>query len=279
MENFEKLEAYFNNELNDSEKSDFLREIESNTELKSEYNFQNEVINGIKEARKAELKAMLDNVTIISVSTVSTGLMKILAVGTATLIVGTAIWYYYNTTTPLEIDNENTLIEIAPLTENDSLIKNETEELKKENDSITITEESGKTNTTKIVNNDNPTIITPVLPSSADEIISQSLPEENLEIPNDISKANINLASKVDIEIKLKKKYSFHYQYSQGKLILYGNFEEDLFEILELNKENEVEIYLYYKSNYYYIEDKSDSIIPLKSVKSERLKLKLEGLR
>ena len=79
MENFEKVEAYFNNELNDSEKNDFLNEVESNAELKSEYNFQNEVINGIKEARKAELKAMLDKVPITTVSTATSGLYKILS--------------------------------------------------------------------------------------------------------------------------------------------------------------------------------------------------------
>jgi hypothetical protein len=69
MENFEKVEAYFENRLGENEKQDFLKEVESNPELKSEFEFQRQVIEGIKEVRKAELKTMLDNVPIASVGT------------------------------------------------------------------------------------------------------------------------------------------------------------------------------------------------------------------
>ncbi len=279
MKNFEKVEAYFNNELNDSEKNDFLREVESNAELKSEYNFQNEVINGIKEARKAELKAMLDNVPIATVSsTASTGLYKLLVGGAATLIIGTSMWYYFNSSSQSEITNKNTIVEIAPVNKADTKIENKEQEVKEANP-IELTKEAPSTTIKEEAKNDSPKVITPNIPSSDNEFANQSLPEENLEIPNDISKAPINLNSKVDVEIKLKKKYSFHYQYLQGKLVLYGSFEEGLFEVLELNKEDEVEIYLYYKSNYYYIKDKSGSIIPLKPINDKNLKGKLERLR
>ena len=52
-----------------------------------------------------------------------------------------------------------------------------------------------------------------------------------------------------------------------------------LFEVLELNKDDKVDVYLYYRSNFYYIKDKTDSITPLKSVSDNGLKLKLESLR
>ena len=114
MKNFEKLEAYFNNELNDSEKNDFLEEVGSNTELKSEYIFQKEVIDGIKEARKTELKAMLDNVPIASASTVDTGLIKLLVGGAATIIIGTSMWYYFNSSAPTNMVDKNTITEAIP---------------------------------------------------------------------------------------------------------------------------------------------------------------------
>lgn len=279
MKNFERVEAYFNNELSDSEKNDLLSEVESNAELKSEYNFQNEVINGIKEARKAELKAMLDNVPIASISTATTGMYKLLFGGAATLILGTALWYYFNANTNLEDTDNNAIVDVAPLKDENSNAVNKVVELNNESETIKSTNESTELISREENKKDSPTINTPVVPNSEDGFTNESLPEENLEIPKDISKVDINLSSKVNVEIKLNKKYNFHYQYLQGKLVLYGNFEEGLFEVLELNKENTIEIYLYFKSNYYYIKDKSGDIIPLKEINNKSLKLKLERIR
>ncbi len=279
MNNFDKVEAYFNNELSSSEKNEFLNEIETNTELQSEYNFQNEVINGIKQARKAELKAMLDKVPITAVSTAATGLYKIFAGSVATILLGTAAWYYFTPTEQIELTYNTEIVEILP---NNSIDKNEiVEELKKESTIALVTkEEVTKQSTNEVVEKETtPTINIPTLPDSENEFENETLQEENLDIPSDISSTSINLSTKVDVKIVLKKKYNFHYQYSQAKLVLYGDFEEGLFEVLELNKENKVDVYLYYKSNFYYIKDKTDAITPLKSVVDKSLKLKLERLR
>jgi len=279
MKNFDKVEAYFNNELSSSEKSEFLNEIETNTELQSEYNFQNEVINGIKESRKAELKAMLDKVPITAVSTATTGLYKIFAGSVATILLGTAAWYYFTPTEQIELTNNTEIAEVLP---NNSIDNVETvEELEKESPvSLVNKEVVTKPNSAEVVDKEtSPAINIPSLPDSENEFENQTLPDENLDIPSDISSTSINLSSKVDVKIILKKKYNFHYQYSQAKLVLYGDFEKGLFEVLELNKDDKVDVYLYYRSNFYYIKDKTDSITPLKSVSDNGLKLKLESLR
>ncbi len=275
MENFEKVEAYFNNELSDSEKNDFLNEVESNTDLKSEFNFQKEVINGIKEARKAELKAMLNQVPVASVGTTSSALYKILAGGAATILVGTSIWYYINaktnTATPQEI--KVTLNTVAP---EKQIIE---EEVNTTQDSEEKAVAATEMDNTQELKSATPKIITPNLPNSEDVVENKALPEENLDIPEAINAGSINLSSKVNVEVKFKKKYNFHYQYSNKGIILYGDFEEGLFEILELNKEETTALYLYYESNYYYINDNSGVIKPLKPVTDKKIKLKLEGLR
>ena len=280
MNKIEKVEAYFNNELNSSDKSEFLNEMESDTELKSEYNFQNEIINGIKDARKAELKAMLNRVPITSVSTATTGLYKIFAGSVATILLGTASWYYFTTTEQVELSNQTEVVK--DYTENKVAENNisKTEDLQKTTNTP-ILEEGAKESTEQVTERKEvPSAInTPVLPNSENDFESQSLPEENLEIPSDLSSASINLNSKVDVKIVMKKKYDFHYQFSHSKLVLYGEFEEGLFEVLELNKEDNVEVYLYYKSNFYYILNNTNSISPLKPVSDKNLKLKLEGLR
>lgn len=278
MKNFEKVEAYFNNELNDSEKSDFLSEVESNTELKSEYDFQNEVINGIKEARKVELKAMLDKVPIASIPAATSGLYKILIGGAASLIIGTSLWYYFNSASEVNMASETKVEEFSPIVEESNQFA-ETKQSVAKLDVEKSSKEETRPSSVKNKNTENSNINKPNVPTAQDDFVDNSLQDENLEIPSDISKVDINLASKVNVEIKVKKKYSFHYQYMQGNLILYGNFEDDLFEVLELNKEDQVEIYLYYESNYYYIKDKSGLITPLEAVANKNLKNKLERLR
>ncbi len=274
MDNFEKVEAYFNNELNDSEKNDFLSEVESDANLKSEYNFQNEVINGIKEARKAELKAMLNNVPVASLSTASSSLHKILVGGATTLIIGSSFWYYFNSISANNEVKENIIVDVTPL----NTIENKPQIIIKESNPVEIPDEASTPSAKTSVKKEKFTVNTPTVPNSDNDFANQSLPEENLDIPNDISRATINLNSKVNVEIKLKKKYGFHYQYLNEKLVLYGSFEEGLFEVIELNTQNKTELYLYYKSNYYFIKDKSGSIVPLKPVINASDKLKLERL-
>jgi len=276
MENFEKVEAYFNNELSNSEKNDFLNEVESNTDLKSEFDFQNEVINGIKEARKAELKAMLDQVPVASVGTTSSALYKILAGGAAAILIGTSIWYYINAktnTSTLQAINVTSLNTVEP---EKQIIKEEVSTSQDSEEKVIATTEVENTQALKSAS---PKIITPNLPTSEDVVENKALPEETLDIPEAINNSSINLSSKVNVEVKFKKKYNFHYQYSNKGIILYGDFEEGLFEILELNKEETTTLYLYYEANYYYINDNSGVIKPLKPVTDKKIKLKLEGLR
>lgn len=113
MKHIDKVAAYFDNELSEAEKQDFLKELEANPELKSEFEFQQQVVEGIQAARKAELKAMLDNVPVASVGTSSTSIIyKAILGGAATILVGTGIyWYYFSSNTPAESVQEPVTIE------------------------------------------------------------------------------------------------------------------------------------------------------------------------
>ncbi len=279
MKNFEKVEAYFNNELSDSEKNDFFKKIESDTDLKSEFDFQSEVVNGIKEARKAELKAMLNRVPIASTgsSAIGSSFYKIIAGGAVAILMGSSIWYFMNTDTKAQFTQKpkEVVSTITTKTENPIAL----------NQQEPATIEKVKTNSTeKIESNEKSKsstlkIITPNLPNSEDVLANKALPEENLNIPDAINNGSINLSSKINVEVKLKKKYSFHYQYSSNGIVLYGDFEEGLFEILELNKDHKTTIYLYYESNYYSLNNDTSVITPLKPVTDKNITHKLEALR
>ena len=63
--NYSKLvERYFNGEMSSSEMTEFKQLIDQDPMLASEYGFQSEIIEGIKDFRKTELKMRLDNVDV-----------------------------------------------------------------------------------------------------------------------------------------------------------------------------------------------------------------------
>ena len=78
----------------------------------------------------------------------------------------------------------------------------------------------------------------------------------------------------------MKRKYNFHYQLVEKKLVLYGNFEDEPFEILEINKEDGgVDLFLYHKEHFYGIVQGSEKIQPLKEINNPQLIERLESLR
>jgi hypothetical protein len=72
--------------------------------------------------------------------------------------------------------------------------------------------------------------------------------------------------------------YSFHYQFSQGKLVLYGNFDKGLYEILEVHGDAR-SVFLFYKGEYYALNEKRSSILPLIPIKDAQLIKKLKDYR
>ena len=284
MKHINKVAAYFDNELSEAEKQDFLKELEANPELKSEFEFQQQVVEGIQAARKAELKAMLDNVPVASVGTSSTSIIyKAILGGAATILVGTGIyWYYFSSNTPAESVQEPVTIEY---TDKEQVVEIDNSDVNLEDNNIESQQnahsEADNKRSSKVENKPSgtPKVNMPEMPDTDDGFASKTLPEESLEVPKTVRNASVNLNSKIDVEVKMKKKYDFHYQFTSGKLVLYGDFDDSLFEVLELNVQDESTLYLFYKSNYYYLNDRSGEISELEAVKDEPLKEKLENLR
>ncbi len=68
MDNFEKIAAYVEGELSAEESAQFEQAMEANPELLREVGFQKDIVQGIQDFRKAELKARLDQLQVGSVS-------------------------------------------------------------------------------------------------------------------------------------------------------------------------------------------------------------------
>jgi hypothetical protein len=85
--------------------------------------------------------------------------------------------------------------------------------------------------------------------------------------------------SRIEVEnINNDKQYAFHYQFNLGKLILYGKFDKGLYEIIEVNGSAH-SVFLFYKDNYYLLNEKETTITPLTPIHDGQLIKKLREYR
>ena len=108
---------------------------------------------------------------------------------------------------------------------------------------------------------------------------SDELKETQEPAPVTVQGRSEILPSKLEVTTEPKdKKHAFHYQFSQGKLILFGPFDENLYEILEIHGEGHA-VFLFYKENYYLLDEKETRITPLAYIRDAQLLKKLKEYR
>lgn len=287
MTNYERIEAYLNNELSESEGQQLMQDVNSDPSLKSEFQFQESVIDGIKDYRKKELIARLDNIQVAS--TGQSMLLKAIGlVGIATVVsVGTYFWVNSGDDLPINIEETNNTEQIV--TQPEEAQEAAIDEIKKddiaEEEAVTTETVAETVDSTPAVTatpkEDKPTVIPDVVIPDVEEPESgTSLDvEEDLSAPEAMAASSIRLRSSTDVEVKLNKKYDFHYQVKNGGLILYGNFNNSPFEVIELNTNQGINSYLYFENHFYSLANDSEEIKPLKVIENKELIKELEKRR
>lgn len=281
MTNRDRIEAYFDNSLSTTEKESLLREIETDASLKSEYEFQKDIVEGIQAYRKQELIARLNAVKVAS--TGQTTLIKIVgSLGIAAVITGGAFWYFNDNTAQdsmNEVVSENiTLEESLPSepesTNTEPVVSDVVPEDNSENkpEQIEVVREAKQKE-----DSSTPDVVIPTMEEPDSEGIAAL--EENHDAPESMSSESLTISSSADIEVKLSKKYKFHYQVVNGDLTLYGDFDDSKFEVIELRTNKGINLYLFYKDFYYQLKSDSDKIRPLEAVESETLITELNKRR
>jgi hypothetical protein len=81
------------------------------------------------------------------------------------------------------------------------------------------------------------------------------------------------------VETVTDKKYNFHYQFKDDKLYLYGSFEKNLYEIMEFFSGNKRTMFLFYKDNYYLLNEEDQTVKALAPIKDQALLEKLRDYR
>ena len=285
MSNLDLISAYLEDRMSAEERQNFEAALSNDPELNREFEFQKDIVEGIKYARRSELKAMMDNVPVGGGAgmggTISFGK---LATGIA-IVGGISLGAYYffageeqiekpepTTTESISVEPEEEFIDAEEERVTEEPVKEEINEVAKTENKPAVTKDV--TEDPKEEVQSAPDIKTPSSP------VFETPDADSLEAPPNklVEKAENNVAT-MDVEIdKTNKKYDFHYQIKDGKLHLYGDFDKALYEILEFTSQEEKSLFLYYNERFYPLDKDQEKITALQPVNESSLVEKLKKL-
>lgn len=291
MSNTELINAYFGNEMTDAEKQHFEARLNNDPELKSEFNFHKEIVEAIKETRRAELKAMLDKVPVGGGSSGGAATLgKVMSTLVVAGLIGAGIYYLW----PVEeeaVERKENISMVEPTEEKvveitEAEVKEEESPVvEKEEEAIETVEKPQPDIETTAKEEEEVAEVTPVKPEINKPDVAPTF--ETTEEGDSLEAPGSNLVSSsyddhtaLDVEIdNTNRNFSFHYQFKSGKLFLYGSFDKGLYEILEINSRGEKTLFLYYKDKFYPLNRNQIKIVPLEPVKESTLIEKLRKAR
>ncbi|WP_462248379.1 hypothetical protein [Ekhidna sp.] len=300
----EQIDNYHSGRMSDSEMAEFNKAIESDPSVKAESDFQSDIVNGLKEYRKLELKSRLDAINVgptwIEFAQQS-ALMKSFGGVVIASLIGTGIYFYGEKPEIVEYDQDATVE--AQEVESIEFVWQLGEE-EKENTETQLIEKPVVTNISKVDENQ---------VAKEEEIVSQDLVADesntvsdvlevkevykpSFEAPNaeavgedaafettglDEIPATDNgdvTENSIDVLSEITKSSTIKYKYYDGKLFLNGAFDKAPYEILEINSKSGRRIYVYYLGSYYKVGN-ADKLTELPKVTNPQVIDELKTLR
>lgn len=266
----EQIDNYHAGKMNQPEMADFERTLESDPAVRAESDFQSDIVSGLKEYRKLELKSRLDAINVgptwFEFAQQST-LMKSLGGVIVASLIGTGILIYGEKPETQDLDQLATVeapnsesfdfvFDLGEEKENKSLVLEKPSEAPKETFQEEIVDNTTEASTVETSTKEDATEKAEVF-KPAFEAPNADLVEEETEFSTtgldeipDNSNSDIS-NDPIDVQSEISKNSTIKYKYYDGKLFLNGNFDKAPYEILEINNAKGRRIYVYYLDKYY----------------------------
>jgi len=274
MEKFELIENYLSGKLEGTARENFESLLKNDPSLQADVALQKQIIEGIQKARIAQLKSMLNQVPVGSVANAGASIGQVVIGGVVAVSVITGIWWWVKPTseskpaTPVvatekPIEPPIKKSEPSPVVIEKSTSASPAGVAKVEKQQVTAPTTAGKPVQPKIE------VVDPT-----DELTQTPTTQSNSEkIQEGVAISTIAVATD-----NTNAKYSFHYQFNAGKLILYGSFDKGLYEILEVHGDVK-SLFLFYKDSYYFLDESKRAVTPLSPIRDKQLIQKLRDYR
>ncbi len=278
----EKIEAYLSGKLNAADKLALEEGMTKDPLLKNEVELQNDIIESLKNSRKIQLKNRLNSIDMSTgTSTGVSSAVKIAASFITVGIVGAGIYYFSILSTTKDnvtvVLNEN--VQVPQLQNNDSnsnqssevvtLTKEQVEALDKNVSQKSTSVKASKNSTNTKNTNQEITAQANVPNGVIDDTESDRINRDlTINIPDGtIGETNVGKAENVDVDVDDKNKKDFSYKYYSNKLFLYGDFNEQPYNLFEVNSSKSKHLYLFFDGKYYELKSNQTKLTRLKEVK------------
>ncbi|HET9487676.1 MAG TPA: hypothetical protein VFO54_09585 [Chryseosolibacter sp.] len=285
----ELLDDYLTNRMSEQDRSAFEQKLQADPDLQHEYALQTRVIKGIRDARIAELKSMLNNVPVPHAP--GNALATKIAIGTvATLMIAAGAYWFISRDevtapeTKSDVEQQVTQEDAQPLPDappsepkEEEITTPEDNPVEEQNQTSAGTEQSKPSLAKKPEPLQAPTDRSkePVL-DVFDPGAEEKSPESKTDIQPVLKSGKSSLLVETDRE---NSRYKFHYQFKEGKLFLYGPFEQNLYEIMEFFTNDKRTVFVYYNDRFYRLEETDTMIRPLEAITDKALLKKLREYR
>ncbi len=301
--NLELLDDYLTNRMSDEDRSAFEQKIKADPDLQHELALQKRLIQGIKNARIAELKSMLNNVPVPAAGTGSTLAGKVIFGTVVTLMIAAAtLWYFREDEAPVPEQKANTeqQQQEQPPSQKPAEPAVEPQKDDQKQESVATEKqavEADKNQTSAGTEHSKPSLAKRPAPLAApgakksdetagekpaiDVFTPENEGDSNSEADVVINRSPVTSGkSSLVVETELNnRRYTFHYQFREGKLFLFGPFEKNLYEILEFFADEKRTVFLFYKDQYYLLSEADTQIRPLTPITDPALIRKLKDQR
>ncbi|MEM8966240.1 MAG: hypothetical protein AAGE93_07470 [Bacteroidota bacterium] len=280
----EKVDLYLKGKLSESDQAALEEQIRQDPLLQNEVKLQQEVFQAIGEARKANIKARLDQIPVEQSPWVFGSPFKIAAVVSALVV--TSVGAYL----ALSPSEDEVFTQINITSSEQSILKRQSVQAPQP---VVVSEEipdaiiadpdestlvaDARPATPQLSSPKSPTIRRPNVKEDFSEDAVQLdysdfvMPQKRSLQSNAASEANISIESVLD------KVYPFHYQFYEDKLFLHGDFEQAPYKVIALNTENGRRLFLEYINNYYLLAEKQE-VSPLILIQDATLVKELRQL-
>ena len=298
---FELLDDYLTNRMTQDDRSAFEQKLQADPDLQHEYALQHRLIQGIKDARAAELKSMLNKVPVPSNNPGNSLVSKIILGTVASLMIAAAGYWYFSA-------EDNKVASPEAVTSNQERKVEESVAAKPERETNTQQQqpavvqkpnvEADKNQTSAGTEQSKPSLAKKPDPLQApgDKQAEQNAAdgpvldvftpdtEDNISGDAEVSADNQSLRRTANSTLMVEtdrenKNYGFHYQFRDGKLFLFGPFEKNLYEIMEFFANEKRTVFLYYQDRYYLLEEADNKVRALEPISDPALLKKLKEYR
>jgi hypothetical protein len=276
--------SYLDNEMSEIERLEFENQLLHDSELREEYNFQKDLINGIKEVRRVELKARLDNIPINTPLYQTIGFKSVI-VASISAGIGFGAYYLFNQNDDLQISEIN-ITQKQEITVEQESVPEIPEAIAPIINNKKKSEQKAEASAEKIIPpvamnteeeaQEEPEIIQPnvIEPDVVEGFEDEDFTSEEINVENqinDLEKVKENVESTVEIATVKDRRNKFHYKFFENKLFLLGDFNDMPYEIIELNTSSGKSYFLFYNDSFYKLESEQLKPTPLERIENDSL--------